>query len=164
MKKYVEILMLFVLLTLVQVLVLNNVNIFGYGTPFLYIYLLLRMDTETKSYEIMLWAFFLGLAIDIFSDTPGLNAAASVALAFCRKGILKLYTTYDRLENCSPGIGSLGLPTYLKYALTCSALHSCVLMTVEFFSFAGFGFILLKILASTVMTVLCLVAAEQFRR
>lgn len=27
--------------------------------------------------------FFLGLAVDILSDTPGMNAAATVLLAFC---------------------------------------------------------------------------------
>ena len=71
----------FIGLVLLQVLILNNVHIAGYATPFLYIYLILKFESETPRNALMLWAFFLGLTVDIFSDTPGMNAAATVALA-----------------------------------------------------------------------------------
>ena len=65
----------FIGLVLLQVLILNNVHIAGYATPFLYIYLILKFESETPRNALMLWAFFLGLTVDIFSDTPGMNAA-----------------------------------------------------------------------------------------
>lgn len=164
MKKYTEIISLFVGLTMLQVLLLNNINLFGYGTPFVYIYLLLRMNTETKPHEMMLWAFCLGLTIDIFSDTPGMNAATSVLLAFTRNSILKLYTTHDRLEDCKPGIRTLGFDTYLKYTFTCVLLHSTVLLTIELFSFVNIWMLILKILASAVITTVCIIAVEQFNK
>ena len=74
----------FVGLVLLQVLILNNVHIAGYATPFLYVYFILKFASGTSRNELMLWAFFLGLAIDIFSNTPGMNAAATVFLAFVR--------------------------------------------------------------------------------
>ena len=72
----------FIGLVLLQVLILNNVHIAGYATPFLYIYLILKFESDTPRNALMLWAFFLGLAVDVFSDTPGMNAAATVFLAF----------------------------------------------------------------------------------
>ena len=60
----------FVGLVLLQVLILNNVHIAGYATPFLYVYFILKFASGTSRNELMLWAFFLGLAIDIFSNTP----------------------------------------------------------------------------------------------
>ena len=71
-------------MVLLQVLILNNVHIAGYATPFLYIYLILKFESDTPRNALMLWAFFLGLAVDVFSDTPGMNAAATVLLAFLR--------------------------------------------------------------------------------
>ena len=70
----------FIGLVLLQVLILNNVHIAGYATPFLYIYFILKFSSGTSRNELMLWAFFFGLTIDIFSDTPGMNAAATVLL------------------------------------------------------------------------------------
>lgn len=72
----------FIGLVLLQVLILNNVHIAGYATPFLYIYFILKFNSGTSRNELMLWAFFFGLTIDVFSDTPGMNAAATVLLAF----------------------------------------------------------------------------------
>ena len=51
----------FIGLVLLQVLILNNVHIAGYATPFLYIYLILKFESETPRNTLMLWAFFLGL-------------------------------------------------------------------------------------------------------
>ena len=61
----------FIGLVLLQVLILNSVHIAGYATPFLYIYFILKFSSGTSRNELMLWAFFFGLTIDIFSDTPG---------------------------------------------------------------------------------------------
>ena len=81
----------FICLVLLQVLILNNVHIAGYATPFLYIYLILKFESDVSRNTLMLWAFFLGLTVDVFSDTPGMNAAATVLLAFLRPIFLRLF-------------------------------------------------------------------------
>ncbi len=68
----------FIGLVLLQVLILNSVHIAGYATPFLYIYFILKFSSGTSRNELMLWAFFFGLTIDIFSDTSGMNAASFI--------------------------------------------------------------------------------------
>lgn len=65
-----------VFLVLLQVLVLNYVHIGQYATPLFYIYFILKFHTDTGRKELMLWSFAIGLCIDIFSNTPGMNAAA----------------------------------------------------------------------------------------
>ena len=100
----------FVGLVLLQVLILNNVHIAGYATPFLYIYVILKFETETSRNALMLWAFFLGLTVDIFSDTLGMNAAATVVLAFSRPALLQLFVPRDIMHCCCPS-SSFRLPT-----------------------------------------------------
>ena len=67
----------FIILVLLQVLVLNHIHFEQYATPLFYIYFLLKIDSDNSRKGLMLWAFSLGLCIDIFSNTPGLNAATA---------------------------------------------------------------------------------------
>ena len=151
-------------LVLLQVLILNNVHIGGYATPFLYVYFILKFPSGTSRNELMLWAFFLGLMIDIFSNTPGMNAAATVLLAFVRPTFLRLFTPRDTLDSIIPSIRTLGISSFLKYAVTCVFIHNLVLLSLEFFSFSSIPLLLLRVVACTLLTVTCIMAVEGIRR
>ena len=153
----------FVGLLLLQVLILNNVHIAGYATPFLYIYMIIKMDSETPRNGLMLWAFFLGLGVDLFSDTPGMNAASAVLLAFLRPLLLRLFAPRDLTGNYAPSPRTMGTAAFLKYATACVLLHHAVLISLDYFSAAHFGLLALRILASTVLTLACTLAVEGIR-
>lgn len=154
----------FVGLVLLQVLILNHVHIAGYATPFLYIYLILKFESSVSRNALMLWAFFLGLTIDMFSDTPGMNAAACVLLAFLRPTLLRLFVPRDTVDALVPAIRTLGVSPFLKYLSFSVLLHHATLLTIEFFSLAHFGMLLLRILFSSVLTIACLMALESIYR
>lgn len=154
----------FIGLVLLQVLILNNVHIAGYATPFLYIYLILKFESDVSRNALMLWGFFLGLTVDIFSDTPGMNASATVLLAFLRPTFLRLFVPRDTLEALVPSIRSMGASPFLKYLFACVFVHHGMLLTIEFFSFAHIGTLLLRIVASTLLTVACIMAIEGIRK
>ena len=149
----------FVGLVLLQVLILNNVHIAGYATPFLYVYFILKFASGTSRNELMLWAFFLGLTIDIFSNTPGMNAAAATALAF-----LRLFTPRDTLDSIIPSIRTMGIASFLKFTVTSVFVHHLILLTIEFFSFSSIPLLLLRVVACTLLTVTCIMAVEGIRR
>lgn len=154
----------FIGLVLLQVLVLNNVHIAGYATPFLYVYFILKFASGVSRNELMLWGFAIGLVIDIFSDTPGMNAAATVLLAFCRPLFLRLFTPRDTLDSIVPSFKTMGITSFLKYLLICVFVHHFVLLSIEFFSFSSIPLLLLRIVSSTILTVTCIMAVEGVRR
>lgn len=154
----------FVGLVLLQVLILNNVHIAGCATPFLYIYLILKFESDTPRNSLMLWAFFLGLVVDIFSDTPGMNAAATVFLAFMRPVLLRLFVPRDMVDSIVPGIRTLGVSPFLKYVSASVLVHHGFLLLVEFFSLAAWGMLLLRIVASSLLTVACVMAVDGISR
>ena len=84
-----------ILLVFIQVLLLNRIALFGYATPLFYIWMIVRFDSTMKRSSVLLWAFFLGLTIDMFSSTPGLNAASATLLAMFQPGIVKLFVPID---------------------------------------------------------------------
>jgi len=150
----------FVGLVLLQVLILNQMHVLGYATPFFYIYFILKFNSRTGRNELMLWAFALGLTVDTLGNTPGMNAAAATFLAFFRAPILRLVTLRYEEEGFYPGIKTLGFSSFFRYGLLTCGLFCTVLLFIDTFSFLALGTLLLKILASTTTTLVCVMCAE----
>ncbi len=161
---YIRRLAWFIGLVLLQVLVLNHVHVAGYATPFLYIYFILKLDTGVARNELMLWGFFLGLSVDIFSCTPGMNAAATVLLAFARPSVFRLFSSRDTFDDVEPGFMSIGIGSFIKYVVAGVLLHHTALLMIESFSFFDLPVLLLKIITSSLLTVLCILGIEGIRK
>ena len=151
-------------LVLVQVLVLNQIHVGGYATPFAYVYFMLVLNRDVKRHTLLLLGFFLGLAIDVFSNTPGMHAAATTLLAFVRPWLLSLFLPRDSADDWEPGIRSMGFAPFLRYALSGVFLHHAVLLLLDTFSFFDWAVLLLKIVCSTVLTVICVLTMESVRK
>ena len=147
-------------LAMLQVLVLNQMHILGYATPFLYIYFILKLNTRIGRNALMLWAFTLGLLIDMFGNTPGMNAASATILAFSRTSILRLVTLRDMDEGFRPGFRSMGVSAFLRYIFLASSLFCIVLFLIDTFSFYDFPVLFFKILSSIISTMLCILCVE----
>lgn len=154
----------FVGLALLQVLILNNVHIGGIATPFLYVYFILKFASGTSRNELMLWGFFMGLTIDVFSNTPGMNAAAATFLAFLRPTFLRLFTPRDLLDSIVPSFRTMGVSPFLKFVVVSVFAHHLVLLSIEFFSFTSIPLLLLRVVACTLLTFTCIMAIEGVRR
>ncbi len=150
----------FVGLVLLQVLILNKMHINGCAIPFLYIYFILKFHSRASRNELVLWGFFLGVVVDMFCNTPGMNAASLTCLAFFRTSLLRLVTLRDVDDDFEPGIRALGVPAFLKYILLSSALFCTIFLCIDTFSFFHWNVLWIKILASTLATMLCVFCAE----
>ncbi len=150
----------FVGLVLIQVLVLNQLHIEGYATPFIYIYFILKFNSKIGRNSLMLWAFMLGLTVDVFGNTPGMNAAACTCLAFFRNSLLRLVTLRDLDEAFRPGIKSLGLAVFFRYVLLASILFCTLLLLIDTFTFFNLPVLFLKIVTSVMMTMVCIFCVE----
>jgi hypothetical protein len=110
---------------------------------------------------MLLSSFFLGLSIDFFTNSLGMNAAASVFMAFSRSGVLNLLRSKREYELvAAPGIKDLGIKWFLTYAFMLILLHHTILLSLEVFSFAGFFQTLLRIFLSSVATLVLAVVAQ----
>lgn len=154
----------FFALALLQVLVLNRMHIAGYATPFFFIYFILKFNSRVGRNVLMLWAFALGLTVDVFGNTPGMNAAAATCLAFFRAPLLRMVTLRDADEGFRPGVKTLGFSSFFRYALIACGLFCTLLLLIDTFSFFNISVLLLKIITSTAITLLCVLCAEQIGR
>ncbi len=147
-------------LVLLQVLFLNRINLFGYVTPLFYIWMIARFDSSMSRTSILLWAFFLGLSIDIFSGTPGLNAAAATLVAMFQPGIVKLFVPLDRHDVLLPCSASMGGRQFAGYLLLITALHHTVYFILLSIPLGDWTVLVLKVVFSTLLTFLFMLVAE----
>lgn len=151
----------FVVLLLLQVLVLNHISFWGYATPFLYIYFILKMPVGINRNLLMLLGFVLGFIIDIFCNTPGINAAATVFAAFMRRPVQGLFFSREDFEHSIPNIATLG-GAFMKYAIVVTFIHHLLLISISSFSYFNMQTIALRILLSTTLTSVLIFAIEGF--
>lgn len=150
-----------VILVLVQVLLLNHIQISGFINPYLYVLFILILPFNTPKYLLLLIGFFMGLSIDIFSNTIGIHASATTFLAFVRPFVINLISGRDILEsNTAPRISELGLNWFLRYAVVLVLIHHFFLFYVEVFTLHGFIFTFLRALLSSFFTVILVILSQ----
>ena len=154
----------FILLVFVQVFVLNNIQLWGYLNPYLYVLFILALPVRLPQWIELLLAFVLGLTIDMFSNTMGLHAFATVFLAFFRYPVIKLFAETEEGANPIPSFHTFGIAGYLKYVVTLVIIHHFVLFLLEAFTFTNISALFLKALLSSLVTGLLIVAVQLLKK
>ena len=114
----------FIFLILFQVLILNNIQFNGYINPYLYIYFILLLPFETPRWLLLLSAFLLGLSLDAFTNTFGLNAAACVLMAFVRPFVISAISTgTEFMIGHSTSLKNQGFKWFAYYSITLIFIH-----------------------------------------
>lgn len=149
-----------ILLVALQVLILNKINLFGYVTPLLYIWSIVKIENTYSRNTLLLLAFFTGLAVDMFTSTPGMNAAAVTLLAFVQPYLLKLFVSYDRREQMTPGIYSMKRGPFIGYVSLCAVVHHLFYFILKSIPVADWSMLISKVVFSATLTVLLIVVIE----
>ena len=153
----------FILLVLVQVLMLNNMNLGGYINPYVYILFILLLPAAMNKSGVLVLAFFTGLIIDLFGNTPGLHTAATVFMAYFRPSVLGIFfNNIDFLAADVPGPSKIGLSGFFRYTLVLAFLHSLALFFLEVFSFTNILYTIYSILLSTLVTTILIMIIGMF--
>ena len=154
----------FIVLVLVQVLVLNHINFLGYINPYIYILFIALYPIKNDRLLLLTLAFFLGLSVDLFSDSGGVHAAASVLIAYIRPIILK-FSFGAIYEHQTIKFGSTDFGQRLTYLTILIFIHHFVLFTLEIFNSSKVLLMLKKSLFSGIFTlILCLLITILFSR
>lgn len=155
-----QIISFFVYLAL-QVFVMKNVVLFHTAFCFIYIAFLILLPVEINTLLLMGIGFLMGFTIDIFYDSLGMHASASVLIMYLRNYWLNLNTPqggYD--SNTSPALAINGIQWFVVYATPLVFIHHTVLFFIEAGGFGIFWFTLWKVFASTLLTMLVILIVQ----
>lgn len=143
----------FVALLLVQVLLIKNVELGRFINPFIYVLFIICLPFETPKPLLLIFAFIMGISVDMFYDTLGMHAFASVFMAFCRPRVFKFFSPREGYEaGTQPNIRYMGNAWFISCSATLILLHHFVLFYTEVFRLSEFFSTFFRIIMSSLFT------------
>lgn len=123
---------------------------------------ILTLPVNTTVNKLYLWGFFIGLAVDFFSDSIlGLNAVATLIMTAAQPSLFKFICRKGDLENqIRPGLRELGLARFTGFVAIALTMHHIAFSVAESFDLMLFIYILPRVLISIVVNTALILLIE----
>jgi rod shape-determining protein MreD len=154
---------MFLILLAAQVLILNHVHLLDVAMPLLYIYFAITFRRGFPRWIILLSCFFMGLIVDMFSSTPGLAAGTMTLVGFIQPFLVEKTAPRDSAEDMEISVATMGFGGFAFLSGVITTLYCLVFFTLEAFSFFEWLVWLERIIASSLLTWILILAIESVR-
>jgi rod shape-determining protein MreD len=153
----------FFLLLAAQIIIFNNIDLFGYINPFPYILFIILFPVNGNKQLLIVTSFILGITMDLFCNSGGVHAAACLILAYARPYIFKfafgLSYEYQTIK-----INDVLTPERFSFLLVSVVIHHLSLFILEVFQLSSLWDILLRTIVGTLFTLLiCIILIYIFK-
>lgn len=144
-----------------QVLILNHIYLGGFINPYFYVYFILLLPFDIPRWMLLISAFFLGMGIDIFTNTIGLNTSACLLMAFCRPFVISIISSGpESLIGDTPSLRNQGVKWFIYYSGLLVIIHHFALFYLEIFRLNEFFLTFTRVLLSSVFTMILVMISE----
>ncbi len=148
------------LILIVQILICNNIQTFGYAPPVLLAYLTMKFHRGSSRESLLIWGFIIGLIFDIFSNTMGKGMAACTLLGMLQPFLLNLFSPTESVDMLVPSFKTLGFDRYIYYVVATMLIFHFTFYLLEDFSFRHPNILFTGTFVSTVLSVLFILLAD----
>ena len=153
----------FFLLLTAQIVIFNNIDLFGYINPFPYILFIILYPVNGNKLMLIISSFLLGITMDLFSNSGGVHAASCLLLAYTRPYIFKFAFGLS-YEYQTVRINDVLTPERFSFLLLAVIVHHFTLFILEVFQLSSLWDILLRTILGTLFTLLiCIVLIYIFK-
>lgn len=147
----------YVVVMLLQVLLFNQLQLFGVCHPYVYVVCLLMMPITLSHSVNMLIGAAAGLIMDIFCNSLGIHMAACVLIMFIRPYLLGVIVNDKDRLNEQIGLHSIGMEGLVKYVTILVFVHHFSVFLLAAWGWSHIGFVLLETLVSSLLTILIII-------
>jgi hypothetical protein len=130
---------------------IHNWVLFELAFPFQYIGLIILLPHLTQRALVLWLAFFLGLLVDVFSNTPGIHSGATVFIGFARLRWLQVVDD-TAPEELDLTLSSLGWVRFALYIFPLIFVHHAIVFILENEGLSWFLHLLAKIFWSSIFS------------
>lgn len=141
-------------LLLLQVFVFNQLNLFGYLNPMIYIAWVFLFPIRKNISIFLIFSFLLGLSVDFFSDSGGINAAATLFIAFIRLPILKTILRKSDFDFLLFNLRTIAFSKALLFISILTIIHHFIVFSLAYFSFNAIISIISNSLFTSIFSIL----------
>ena len=150
----------FILIALVQILLLNNIQLFGYMEPMLYIWFIILLPNNFPKWLVMILGFLMGFTVDMFSEQLGFHTATATFIATIKPMLLSWFTNHFDNDTFVPSTREMGFANFLGFVSTIVLLHTTIFICIDTFSFSEILQMLLRILMSSLVSILLILISD----
>ena len=153
-----------IIVCLLQALVFDRIWLFDVATPLMIVYFIITLPRGYPRWGALLLSFFLGLAVDMFRNTPGVTAAALTIVGMIQPYLIELFLPRDAEPDIKSSARSLGVWHFLSLAAILVAIFCLVYFALEIFTFDAWLYCLQCAGASALLTIILIMAFEAVRK
>ncbi|MCE7043121.1 hypothetical protein [Dyadobacter sp. CY312] len=164
LREAIQYTLMILLYLLLQIFFLRNVVLFNYAFCFIYIAGVLLLPADTDRLYLLLIGFATGFTVDVFSNTFGMHAFATVLIAYLRPFLVQYQMESKGAERMDLGIRAQGLGSFLAYIMPLILIHHAALFLIEMNNFGMILYTLIRIGASVLLTTVVIVLLELFSK
>ncbi len=162
MTDVIKNIVLFVSLLLIQVIILNNIWFGGYINPMLYVLFVMLYPLRKDRGVFLFLSFLLGLIIDFFLDSGGVNAAATLFVAYIRLPLLKGILNKTEIDFLVFKITKLPFLKWLSFIAILTLVHHFIVFSLEFFTWNSIVTIISRTFFTSIFTIILLIFSILF--
>jgi rod shape-determining protein MreD len=152
MNRVLYVAFLFLSLLFLQVFVCNNILFLGYINPYLYIAFVIFYPLKKERSLFLLVSFLLGLAIDFFLDSGGINAFALLFVAYIRLFLVRLIFKKTEQDYLLFKLQQEPFGKVFNYVMILIVIHHFILFSLANFSSQNFSSVFTNTLYSSIFT------------
>ena len=147
----------FVVTIILQVLIFDNINLFGFSCPAVYLFFIIRFRFDNSQFALILLGFLLGFVLDVFQNSSGANTIATLLISYIRPMVIRfsfgVIPDNNTLLNMKSRLGN-----QLVYIGLMILIHQFFLQSIAYFDITHITLILRNSLVNTALTFILLLA------
>ena len=155
---YPKLFLLSFFLILLQLLIFDRINLFGFMNPSIYIIILIIHRYDFDQFNFIIIGFLIGFMMDLLGHSAGSHSLSCVTVSFLRPLISKfsLGPNYD--EFSTPFSSGILISNRILYCLLIILLHELVLNAFSYFNWTHTFTILKLTIANSMFTFILIIS------
>ena len=142
---------------ILQVLIFDNINLFGFSCPAVYLFFIISFRFDNSQFALILLGFLLGFVLDVFQNSSGANTIATLLISYIRPMVIRfsfgVIPDNNTLLNMKSRLGN-----QLVYIGLMILIHQFFLQSIAYFDVTHITPILRNSLVNTALTFILLLA------
>ena len=142
---------------ILQVLIFDNINLFGFSCPAFYLFFIISFRFDNSQFALILLGFLLGFVLDVFQNSSGANTIATLLISYIRPMVIRfsfgVIPDNNTLLNMKSRLGN-----QLVYIGLMILIHQFFLQSIAYFDVTHITPILRNSLVNTALTFILLLA------
>jgi rod shape-determining protein MreD len=153
----------YVVVMLLQILLFNQLQLWGVCHPYIYIMCLLMLPITLPHSVDMLIGAVIGLIMDVFCNSMGIHIAACIMIMFIRPYLLGVLVNDKERLNEQIHLRSIGMEALIKYTVILVVIHHLMVFSLAAWSWHHWFFVLMETIVSSIVTISIIIGYNALR-